>query len=94
MNKRSRIYANIVMAFVIGWMLIPLLATAIYSLFEDWTGIMPRGFTLSNYQKLFTNTAFLTVMYQTVLVTIIPTIITIAVVLLALFADSVYFPKL
>ena len=82
------------MALVIGWILIPLLATAIYSLFEDWTGIIPRGFTLSNYKKLFTNTAFLTVMYQTVLVTIIPIIITIIVVLLALFVVTVYFPKL
>ena len=94
MNKRSRVYANIVMTLVICWLLLPLLATMVYSLFEDWTGIIPRGFTLSNYGKIFTDPAFLTAMYQTVLVCIIPIIITIVVVLLALFTVTVYFPKL
>jgi len=82
------------MTLVICWLLIPLLATMVYSLFEDWTGIIPRGFTLSNYGKIFTDPAFLKAMYQTVLVCIIPIIITIVVVLLALFTVTVYFPKL
>jgi putative spermidine/putrescine transport system permease protein len=94
MNKRSKTYANAVMALIIGWLVIPLLATLIYSLFQDWTGIIPRGFTLANYSKIFSDPAFLTAMYQTVLVCIIPIVITIAVVLLALFAVTVYFPKL
>ena len=94
MNKRSKIYANIVMALVICWLLIPLLASITYSLFDDWTGIIPRGFTLSNYSKIFSDPAFLTAMYQTVLVCIIPIMITIIVVLLALFTVTVYFPKL
>ena len=75
-------------------LLIPLLATIIYSLFEDWTGIVPHGFTLANYQKIFTDPAFLTAMYQTVLICIIPIVITVVVVLLALFVITVYFPRL
>lgn len=82
------------MTLVILWLLIPLLATIIYSLFEDWTGIIPRGFTLANYRKLFTDPAFLTAMYQTVLICVAPIVITIVVVLLALFVVTVYFPRL
>lgn len=94
MNKRSKIYANIVITLVIMWLVVPLLATVVYSLFEDWTGIVPRGFTLSNYTKIFTDSAFLTAMYQTVLVCVVPIVITIVVILLALFTVTVYFPKL
>ena len=94
MKKRRNISAKVVMTLVILWLLIPLLATIIYSLFEDWTGIIPRGFTLANYRKLFTDPAFLTAMYQTVLICVAPIVITIVVVLLALFVVTVYFPRL
>lgn len=92
MKKQLKVSANVVMTIVIIWLLIPLLATIIYSLFEDWTGIIPHGFTLANYQKIFSDPAFLTAMYQTVLICIIPIVITVVVVLLALFVITVYFP--
>ncbi len=92
--KKGKTSANIVMAIVIIWLMIPLLATIIYSLFEDWTGIIPRGFTLANYQKIFSDPAFLTSMYQTVIVCAVPIAITILVMLLALFCVTVYFPRL
>ena len=92
--KKGKASANIVMVIVIVWLLIPLLATIIYSLFEDWTGIIPQGFTLANYQKIFSDPAFLTSMYQTVIVCAVPIAVTILVMLLALFAVTVYFPKL
>lgn len=94
MSRGSKISAKIVMTVVIVWLLIPLAATIIYSLFEDWTGIIPHGFTLANYKAIFTNEKFLTSMYQTVLICIIPIVITIAIVLLALFVVTVYFPRL
>ena len=92
--KKSRVSANIIMTIVIIWLLIPLLATIIYSLFEKWTGIVPEGFTLNAYRTIFTNKDFLTSMYQTLLVCVVPIVITILVVLLGLFAVTVYFPKL
>ena len=92
--KRTRIYANIVMTIVIVWLLIPLLATIVYSLFATWTGIAPQGFTMEAYRSIFTNNAFLTSMYQTLLVCVVPIVITILVVLLALFAVTVYFPRI
>lgn len=94
MQKKTRHSANIVMGLVILWLMIPLIATAIYSLFDNWTGIVPHGFTLDNYKKIFTDAAFLTAMYQTLLVCVVPILITIVVMLLALFTVTVYFPKL
>ena len=94
MQKRTRINAAVVMGLVILWLMIPLIATAIYSLFDNWTGIIPHGFTFDNYRKLFTDAAFMTAMYQTLIVCVIPILITIVVMLLALFTVTVYFPKL
>ena len=94
MAKGSKVSANIIMTIVIVWLLIPLVATIVYSLFEDWTGIIPKGFTLANYELIYSDPAFLTTMYQTVLICIIPIVITIILVLLAQFVVTVYFPKL
>ena len=93
--KKKRVWsAGIIMVLIMIWLLLPLAATIIYSLFEDWTGIIPRGFTLANYEKIFTDPAFLTSMYQTVLICVIPILLTVLVMLLALFVVTVYFPKL
>ena len=92
--KKSKPSAVVIMTLVIVWLLIPLLATIVYSLFQDWTGILPKGFTLEAYRTIFSDTAFLNSMYQTVLVCLVPIAITILVVLLALFTVTVYFPKL
>ena len=94
MKKRRVRSAGIIMVLIMIWLLLPLAATIIYSLFEDWTGIIPRGFTLANYEKIFTDPAFLTSMYQTVLICVIPILLTVLVMLLALFVVTVYFPKL
>lgn len=92
--KKSKVPANIFITIVIVWLLIPLLATIIYSLFEEWTGIIPHGFTFANYQAIFSNESFLTSIYQTLFVCVVPILITILVVLLALFVVTVYFPRL
>ena len=82
------------MILVLIWLILPLLATIIYSLFEDWTGIIPKGFTLSNYVKIFTDAGFLTSMYQTVIICFIPIVITVVIMLFALFVVTVFFPGL
>ncbi len=94
MRKKSKKSAVIVMTLVIIWLILPLLATIIYSLFTDWTGIIPKGFTLANYTKIFTDAGFLTSMYQTVIICVIPIVITVVIMLFALFAVTVYFPGL
>ena len=93
MNKSNKTAANIIMTIIIIWLLIPLVATIIYSLFADWTGLVPEGFTFSSYVTIFTNQAFLTAIYQTLLICVVPILITILIVLLALFVVTIYFPQ-
>lgn len=86
--------AAILIVPLIVYLLIPLAASLIYSLFADWTGIIPRGFTPNAYAELFRTPSFWSSLVQTILIAILPIFLTILVVLMGLFAALVYFPWL
>ena len=90
--KKKRTAAHIIVTIIIIYLLIPLLATAVYSLFDKWTGLLPEGFSVHNYAELFTEKEFMLSLGRTVLICIIPILITILLVLLALFVVTIYFP--
>ena len=92
--KKKNIGSPLVIIFIIIYLLIPLIVTIIYSLFNKWTSIVPSDFTVENYIALFTDAEFLATLGRTLLLCIIPIILTIILVLLALFVTTIYFPKL
>ena len=83
-----------IMLLVMIYLLIPLVISIIYSVFHKWTGVIPDGFTLHNYVDLFTDSNFLASVGRSIAMSIIPIIVTIVIVLLALFVTAIYFPKL
>ena len=83
-----------IMLLVLNYLLIPLVISIIYSVFHKWTGVIPEGFTLHNYVDLFTDSNFLASVGRSIAMSIIPIIVTIVIVLLALFVTAIYFPKL
>lgn len=92
--QRSKTSAKIVITLVLVYLLIPLAATLIYSLFRKWTGLLPEGFTIQNYIDLFSNKTFLLSLGRTVIICIVPIVLTVLLVLLALFVVTIYFPRL
>jgi ABC-type spermidine/putrescine transport system permease subunit II len=91
---KRKIWSTLIIIIIIIYLLIPLVATATYSMFQKWTDIVPEGFTLKHYGDLLSNQAFMRSLGRTILVCIIPILITVAITLLALFVVTVYFPKL
>ena len=83
-----------IMLLVMIYLLIPLVISIIYSVFHKWTGVIPEGFTLHNYVDLFMDSNFLASVGRSIAMSIIPIIVTIVIVLLALFVTAIYFPKL
>lgn len=83
-----------VMLIVMIYLLIPLVISIIYSMFHKWTGILPEGFSLDNYTSLFSDANFLSSVGRSIGMCIVPIILTIIIVLLALFVTTIYFPKL
>ena len=92
--KKGNKGAAAILILILIYLLIPLVVSIIYSMFSNWTGIIPKGFTLATYGKLFQDKAFLASLGRTVLIAIIPILITILLILLALFVTTVYFPRL
>ena len=93
MKKQNKGAATVLILILI-YLLIPLVVSIIYSLFSNWTGIIPRGFTLETYGNLLRDHEFLASLGRTVVIAIIPILLTIVLVLLALFVTTIYFPKL
>lgn len=92
--KKKKTGSVIVMVILILYLLLPLLVTIVYSLFDKWTGIVPRGFTVSSYVTLFRDPEFLWCIFRTVIVCIVPIVLTTVIILLAMFVTTVYFPGL
>ncbi|MEG0542032.1 MAG: spermidine/putrescine ABC transporter, partial [Angelakisella sp.] len=79
--KRKNFSANLIILAVIVYLFIPLVGTAIYSLFNKWTEILPEQFTLENYTALLTEQDFLMSLVRTIIICIIPIFMTVVMVL-------------
>ena len=81
MKKKSSA-SMAVMLLVMIYLLIPLVASIIYSVFKKWTGILPEGFSLNNYVSLFTDPNFMASVGRSIGMCIIPIVTTIIIVLI------------
>ncbi len=87
-------FNNILMIIVSIYLLIPLGLTLIYSLFTEWTSLLPTGFTLKFYVEVFEDILFWESLIRSILMAVIPPIITAVILLLVMYVVIIYFPKL
>ena len=83
--KKTPLAAKIFLAIVAIYLLVPFATTFIYSLFVEWTDILPSGFTLRNYIELFSNMTFWASIGRTLILCLISVAITIVLLLLAMY---------
>ena len=57
------------------YLLLPLFLTFLYSVFTQWTSLVPQGFTLQFYVQLFTSEGFLLPLLRTVIISIVPVVL-------------------
>lgn len=84
-GQRTSLAGKVFLGIVSAYLLIPFVATLIYSLFVEWTDILPSGFTLRNYQELFTNSVFWASIGRTLVLCLVSVVITIVLILLAMY---------
>ena len=94
MNKKTSLAAKIALVLIALYLLVPFVATFIYSLFTEWTGILPSGFTLRNYQDLFSDSEFWLAIGRTLILCAVSVVITIVLLLLAMYPVTVMNRKL
>ncbi len=85
---------NVLMIIVAIYLLVPLVLTLIYSLFSEWTSLLPTGFTFKFYIEVLSDTLFWQSLARSVLMSVIPPMLTAGMLLLVMYVVVVYFPKL
>lgn len=83
--QKTSLGGKVFLFVVSAYLLVPFAATLVYSLFVEWTDILPSGFTLRNYQELFTNTVFWASLGRTLVLCLVSVAITIVLILLAMY---------
>ncbi len=88
-------FSNIAIMWIISiYLVTPLIATFIYSIFTEWMSLLPTGFTLKYYIMLFSDINFWKALIRTVVISFVPIIVTLTTLLLAMYVVIVYHPKL
>lgn len=95
MKNTNPIYHKTVVYSIVVIMLLPIIATFVYSVSSRWGAtILPDGFTLKWYTQLLTDTRFLAAFGRSLLVCISALGLSIALILPTIFVVFYYFPKL
>lgn len=93
--QKNGVLRKIAAILIILYLMLPLVMTLLYSLFRDFSGIIPRGFTLQFYRDVFFGAgSIMPVLGRTLLISFVPVVFTMAVLLLTVYANLVYFPKM
>ncbi len=91
---KKHISAPIVVLLISLYLLVPLFMTLLYSVFAKWNSILPEGFTLQYYRELFSDQSFGISVMRTILISILPILITSAAILLTMYVVILYLPGL
>ncbi|KMV32199.1 ABC transporter permease [Photobacterium swingsii] len=80
---------------IVGIMLIPILATLVYSISSRWGAtVLPDGFTFDWYINLLTDSRFLDAFGRSLFICIAALTLSVVLILPAIFVVFYYFPKL
>lgn len=95
MRHHSNTYHKAVVYTIVGVMLLPILATLIYSLSSRWGAtILPDGLTLDWYMRLLTDERFLAAFGRSLMICLAALALSVGLILPAMFVVFYYFPKL
>ena len=92
--KKKKKASILLLLLLCVYLLLPFAVTLVYSLFTEWTGILPSGFTLRNYKLLFFDAEFWMSLMRTMLICIISVVASITTLLLAMYVVVVEYPFL
>lgn len=93
MKRKSSILDKILLIILSIFLLAPLVFTVIYSFARDFQGLLPQGFTTESYVSLIKSDQILKVLLRTLIISIGPVLVSMAIILLAVFAGIRYYPK-
>lgn len=91
----GRIWHGLVAAVVLVFLLLPLLVTFLFSISTVWQDtVLPEGYTLDSYVRLFTDQRFLDALGRSFLVAVLTVALSLIVMVPTIFIVSLYVPRL
>ena len=83
--KKGSLVGKLFLVLLGLYLIVPFALTLIYSLFVEWSDLLPSGFTLRNYAELFSDMEFWTSIGRTLILCAVSVLITITLLLLAMY---------
>ena len=92
--KTNRIYHQVLISIVLIYLLIPLAATFMYAIANEWQNtLLPKSWTLHWFTDMFQDARFIDAMSNSLLVCTISVLLSLVIMLPTIFIVTVYFPK-
>lgn len=91
MKKRRSGKALIVIICI--YLILPLALTFLYSIFQAWDQLIPRGLTLTYYGQIFTDPLFWMSIMRSLIISVLPIVVCTLAVLLAMYVIVVHIPS-
>ena len=86
--------SGIIIGVICFYLLLPLAMTLIYSVFREWMDVLPKGFTLTYYVQIFSDSIFWQSIIRSVIISFVTVLLTAILLLLAMYVTVVYMPWL
>ncbi|WP_068617614.1 ABC transporter permease [Paenibacillus tuaregi] len=94
-ERKGRVFPTVVLTLTMIYLILPLIATLIYSLARSWqSSILPDEWTLDWFRQLFLDSRFQESMWRTLGICFLSVILSVVVMLPTIFIVTVYLPKL
>lgn len=94
MKTKTHVWDVIILLLIAAFLILPLALTFFYSVFTQWTDILPTGFTLSFYAGIFSDGAFINSLLRSIIISFVPVVICTISILLVLYVITLYVPKM
>lgn len=94
MKTKTNVWDVLILLLIAAFLILPLALTFFYSVFTQWTDILPTGFTLSFYAGIFSDGAFINSLLRSIIISFVPVVICTISILLVLYVITLYVPKM
>lgn len=94
MRRKKKKLPYVILAAAVVFLLVPFVATLVYSFTVGWTKLIPSGWTMKYWKQAFTEPEIWPAILRGVLISIPPILICNIVVILALYTSVVYYPQM
>ena len=92
--KNNKYSDKIAIILISGYLLIPLILTFLYSIFNEWTHILPSGMTFHYYQEILQDSLFLQSLLRSLIIAIIPVLICSLIMIMVFYVILFSWPAL